>query len=235
MRIAICDDDKSQRDLIEQYVIAHSAEYQNIKTTTFSSGEDLLAALKQKTFDILLLDIELHGISGIETATKIRESNSDLIIIFITGYVNYVSDALKTNAFQFLVKPVKKDFFDEEFKRAISKYQNEHQKYVIRLKSGVTMLEVNDIIYIESSNREMYIYTKDRKHTKPGKIGDEEDVLTNYGFVRCHQGFLVNMKYILDIEKNNLILKNGIKIMLSKRKRLEVLERYNMYFARCSV
>ena len=229
MRIAICDDDRAQRELLEQYVSKYFTAYPKMRITKYSSGEELLVGVKQKKIDILFLDIEMTGINGVETAIKIRESDNDLIIIFITGYVNYVSDAFRTNAFQFLVKPVNKELFDKEFIRAIKKLQTNHHSYVINQKSGTTSLEVAEIIYIESNNREVYIYTKDKKHTKLGKIGDEEVALANYGFVRCHQGFLVNMKYILDVEKTDIVLKNGVKVMMSVRKRSEVIAKLNKY------
>jgi len=231
MRIAICDDDKLQRETLEQYVTEHISAYPNIKITKYSSGEKLLDALRSYKIDILLLDIEMGGINGIETAKKIREFNSEIIIIFITGYVNYVSDAFRTNAFQFLIKPVKQELFDQEFERAIKKYQNDHHKYVIVQKSGTISLEINEIIFLESEGRKINIHTKNKLHTKYGTINDEENTLLNYGFVRCHQAFLVNMKYILEIEKNDIVLKNGIKIMISVRKRSEVVTKFNKYLA----
>lgn len=138
MRIAICDDDERERNTVEEYVRAYQGIYPSIlfDISAYCSGEELLAAYQGGAkFDFLFLDIQMKDIDGIQTAQKIRKTNKHAIIFFITGFTQYISDAFTVNAFQFLLKPVKKDAFDREFQRALDQYFIEHKTYMFEDKS----------------------------------------------------------------------------------------------------
>ena len=236
MRIAICDDEQQQRTNIVSFIQPYQKDYPAITMSEFGCGEDLLAALEAgQTFDFFFLDIQMREINGIETAQEIRKNNPHAILFFITGFMYHVSAAFTLNAFQFLVKPVKKETFDREFKRAIHKYMMDHQKYAIEGKSRTVALEIKDITYLESSKHLIIVHTAQGEYVKPGKLNNEETRLRPFGFIRTHQAFLVNMACIFEILPEDVMLKDGSKVMVSIRRRAEVLQNYNRYLAGCAL
>jgi DNA-binding LytR/AlgR family response regulator len=238
MKIAICDDEEQQQNIIKQYILNHKDTYPSICISVFSSGEELLTSVKQgSTFDFLFLDIQMKKINGLQTAQEIRKTNKYAIILFITSFsfIQYFNAAFALNTFQYLVKPVKQDMFDREFQRAVNQYQLERKKYIVRSKPNIIALEVKDIVYLEIFKRNMLIYTKTKSYEKTGKIAEEEKKLTPYGFVRTHHSYLVNMAYISEIAEKDVVMTNGVKVMLSTRKRKDVLEKFIQFTARYSL
>jgi len=236
MLAAICDDEAYQRTKLAGYLEPFRSENPNLQIVEFSCGEDLLAAIHGgQVFDFVFLDIRMKEIDGIQTAQEIRRGNQSAILFFITSFTQYVSAAFTVNAFQFLVKPIRQDVFDREFRRAIQKHLLNHQKYVIQNKSRTVALEIPDITYLECSAHHIIVHTTGNEYVKSGKLNIEEQQLIPYGFVRSHQAFLVNMTHILEILPEDILLKNGAKAMVSARKRAFVLQSYNKFLAGCAL
>jgi len=232
MRIAICDDDKQDREKIRQYVMEHGNNIPSVSfdISTYSSGEELLYAHHDgASFDLLFLDINMKDINGIEAALEIRKVNKYTLIFFISGFTQYVSAAFALNAFQFLIKPVKKDSFEREFRRALKKYLMTCKKYVIESNQRATTLEIKDILYIECSDHKIIVHIEHHIYEKYGKLNDEEVSLAPFGFLRTNQSYLVNMAYISEITQTDVILTNGEQIAISRRKRTDVMCHYNRY------
>lgn len=236
MHIAICDDEAYQRAAIVSFIEPFLTKYPSITIAEFCCGEDLLAAAQAgQHFDFFFLDIQMKQIDGIQTAQELRKDNPAAIIFFITSFLSYVSAAFSLSAFQFLVKPVKKDTFEREFQRAIEKYLMDRQKYLVESRSRIVTLEIKDIVYLESSKHHIILHAGQREFIKLGKMNDEEKQLRPYGFIRTHQAFLVNMAYFYEILPEDVMLKDGSKAMISIRRRSEVLQSYSRYLAGCAL
>lgn len=117
MKICVCDDDKYTAEKIRDLIKEQTSEYQ---IDVFSCGEDVLAG---GSFDIAFLDIQMSGASGIDTAAELKKRFPDIIIIFISSYSDYVTDAFSLEVFQYLVKPVDRDKFCEVFHKALESYK----------------------------------------------------------------------------------------------------------------
>lgn len=233
MRIAICDDEKFYRDKIKGCLEEYITLYPEISIGEFSCGEDLIDAYDNgEEFDFLFLDIEMKEINGVETAQKIKTRDNNIITFFITSYVSFISDTFRVGAFQFLIKPIDKDEFRKDFNRAIEQYKVNNHKYIVKYKDLTIALEIKDIIYIEAYNRHLFIFDGINRYECIGKLKDEEKKLSFYGFIRCHQGFLVNMSYIKIIGKTSILLKDGEEIPVSKRLRPTIMEEFNRYIMR---
>ena len=236
MRIAICDDEKSCREIIIEYLNPYINEQNHITYEEFESGETLLASYHAgNVFDIIFLDIEMQGINGIQTAEKIRESDTNVIPIFITTHVSFISETLRVGAFQFLIKPIQRYDFDQDFKRALEKHKISRYIYKIQCKESIFALEVKDIMYIEVCGRHLCLHANEGQYEFPGALLAEEQKLLPYNFVNCHQAFLVNMSYIKRIDTDSILLKNGTEIPLSKHKRAHVKSKFNQYLSEVGV
>ena len=161
MKIAICDDNTEYIRLIAGLVAPYKEKYQ-MDLKTFESGEEFLKW--DEPFDIIFLDIEMKTVSGIDVAAKLRAENDDAIIIFITSHSNYVSDTFRLGAFQYLTKPFTEADFKLDFERAINTYMSKHKKFAVRFRDEITLLECQDIFFIEAYDRHLHIITSDKQY-----------------------------------------------------------------------
>lgn len=235
MKIAICENEQCQGELIKQYILEHKEYVPSIEVSVFSSGEAFLDAYaKEGEVDILFLDIQMDGINGIELAHEVRKNSKNTIIFFITGFTEYVSDAFIVDAFQFLQKPVRQELFDREFSRALAKHYTQNRPYLIENKTEIIRLTLQEIMYLEILAREITLHTTQGKYRKKGRLEQEEKILLPYGFVRIHRTYLVNMSYISMLEKGKVgkvILKNQLALRLGEGRQAEVMRRYNQFQA----
>ncbi|AFS78960.1 sensory transduction protein LytT [Gottschalkia acidurici 9a] len=230
MKVALCDDDKIFRDKIKNHLNTYIEEYPEIEMFEFCCGEDLLNSYNaEHKYDILLLDVELININGLDTAEEIRKLDKNVIIIFISSYTQYVFNVFSLNAFNYLVKPFTLEEFNEVLNKAIKQHRVNYFKYSVKNNESIINLEIKDILYIEGYRRHIKVFTEDNIYESVGKLKDQEKILKSYNFVTCHQGFLVNMAYIKEISKSDIILTNGSEVPISVRKRADTIKEFNRY------
>ncbi len=229
MKIAICDDEIEIGEQIKDLIRSQKTD---CRIEFYSSGEELLAS--EVVFDIIFLDIQMEGMDGLSTARQLRRK-TDALLIFITGIREAVFDAFDVSAFHYLLKPVDQEKFGEVFRRAVEVYQAGRQEpLVIRTGGRSLTLERKDILYLESRGRKVEIHRK----ADPAEIIEiyaNMDVLEEQlgeDFYRCHRGYLVNLAYIRDYDRESIGLRNGEIICLSRRKYDEFVKAYMHYLRR---
>ena len=230
IKIAICDDEANIRAYLSSLIEAQSCPCEVVE---YASAGDCLA--DHREFDLLVLDIELSpdrsGLDGMTLARKIRErtTRTQPIIIFVTGYEQYVFDAFDVGAFQYLLKPVDEEKFAHIFSRAVAQIGTAREKpgRVLTLQSANTSRTVplDSIYYIESSNHKVELHLKDGEFVCYAKIGDLELELQDQ-FFRIHKGYLVNLSYVAGYSKRSLTLTNGEELLLSKYKYQDFVKAY---------
>ena len=232
MKIAVCDDNKTARDNIVSLI---KKQVSDADITTFPSGKEMICFGKH--FDICFLDIAMETVSGMEVAKHIREeqekgSSTKSILIFITGYREYMEEAFDVNAFHYLVKPIDEKKFAEVFRRArreVSAAEAQNKKYVIVKSSGIQQkIFLKDIYYIESSNKKVIFRTKGGKLDTYGKIEEWEQELGNT-FYRCHRCYLVNMEKISAYSADTIWVISGDKLILAKKRYSGFIRQYMRY------
>lgn len=232
INIAICEDDPFYIDRLEKLCEGYR-ESIDLNIDKYMSGEELIEYCENSSikYDIAFLDIEMKQINGLETAKYLKAKNINAIVIFISGYTNYITNTFRIGAFQFLIKPFKESDFNEDFKRAIEKYREVHANYIIKFSGETSVVEYKEIKYIEGYKRHLMVYTEDASYECVGSINSEAEKFKIYRFIRCHQGYMVNFSYIREINKNNIVLKNGEEIPMSRRYREQVMNTFNLYLA----
>jgi DNA-binding LytR/AlgR family response regulator len=111
----------------------------------------------------------------------------------------------------------------------VQAYQKTVQSYKITHKDQTAILKVGDILYIETYGRNLRAYTGENEYEFVGSIGAEERKLRDFGFLRCHKGYLVNMKHIAGVNKNDFVLTTGAVIPISRQMKNEALNRFNRF------
>lgn len=236
IKIAICDDEEIMRTTIREYIEELISKYPDMLIHEYTSGEELVEAYKENhSYDILFLDIQMKEMDGVQTALSIKKIQNDILVIFLTSYSGYVKEAFQLKAFQYLLKPVQKKDLIIEFERAVKQYSINHYKYIYKFNHLVTSIDIKDIIYIEVQNHDIMIYTPTERYIKKGKLKEEEEKLKMFHFSRCHQGYLVNMKWIKMIEKDEIVLRNGKRLPISKRLTKDIMTNFTNYIMRYSI
>ena len=183
----------------------------------FQSGGELLQALE--SFDIVFLDIIMQELDGMKTAQIFRERASDQILIFVSSSREYVFEAYDVEAFQYLLKPVGDRKLKNVLRRAVLKTKSRSQEFIIVSRERQKKkLFLDDIYYFEIKGRMVYAHVAEGIFTYYEQIGELEDKLQDYGFFRCHKSYLINLKYVDGYNRQEVILENGEKIVIAKRR-----------------
>ena len=218
MQVVICDDDKEICRILEEKV---SLIIPEAKVISFYSGQELLKA--QIDPDILLLDIRMPGMDGMDVAVKLRDHGWKKILIFITGEKDRVFHAFDVQAFHFLVKPVRDEQLKEVLTRALSLLNEESkgsgtEERYISVKTITSHIRINhsDILYAEVFNRQIVIYTPKENIEYYGQLTDLEK-LAGRDFYRVHRSFLVHLKYVEMYNGKIVKLSNGKEVPMARR------------------
>lgn len=246
MNIAVCDDEENIRCLIGKLIGKQEGSYHIME---FSSGGELLQFWQQEgraRIDILFLDISMNDIDGMEVAKQIRAWKEEReepvwgslpLLIFVSGYSEYMPKAFSVNAFQYLMKPINEREFEEVFAQAVrecryleAKKEAEPRRIPIRSGKITRNVSIDDISYIESRNRKIVIRMREEELESYGKIGEMEEELQKR-FFRIHKGYLVNLKWVERYSRMEVQMKDGARLPISKYKYQDFVKAYLEYIA----
>lgn len=225
IKIGICEDEKEMQDLIESHLqnLLKNREY---KIEKYISGEELLQA-NFEDIDILLLDIQMGKLSGMDTARRIREVNSKMEIIFITSLIDYVQEGYEVRAYRYLLKPIEVEELKKHVLNCINEIEKNKNHYIlIKNKSNTYKIYSNEITYIEVQKKDMLIHTINKDFDVRYSLEKVEKDLNLDKFVRCHKSFLVNLTYVENIKSNIAILESGEEVPISRYRYKEVKEKF---------
>lgn len=236
IRIACCDDEKQQLELYKT-MFTNIEMRQDIKLNVeyFLSGNFMLERFQSEKnpFDLVYLDMDMDEKSGLDLAKEIRQNyHSDCLILFLTNYPKYMQNSFDVRAFQYMIKPVQFDEFERKF-NAARKYleKDDKNRVVLKIDADNVVFFTNEIYYIEKekSSKQFLVYLEDKCVVAKGVLSAIENQLLEQHFMRTHRSYLVNMKHIRRIQKNDLVLSNGNLVPISRRKEKELKQQFMRY------
>lgn len=235
-RIAICDDEsffaEELKELISGYMMEKGLVFE---IDTYSSGEALVKlGIEVVRYTAVFLDINMEKIDGIKAAEKIREVSREVFIVFVTAYVNYSLEGYRLDAVRYLLKS------NANFQSTVNECMNaimEKLNYSVAkrefdFKEGTKEVSLERLLYIESNlhKLEFYIMEDDMKiYTMYETLNALEDRLAANDFVRIHQSYLVNIKYIKNVVRYKVVLTNGVELVIPKARYTYVKEQFVSY------
>ncbi len=234
-RIAICDD--MEQDL--QYLASGVNKWARqekvlVELEKFFSAEKLLFRYaEQPDFDILLLDIEMPGMNGVELAKNIRQKNDHIQIVFITGFPDFMAEGYEVSALHYLMKPVSYEKLSEILSRAVDKLQKPDNSVMFSIDGEIRRVSINQIISVEAFAHTCLITTTDSSLEMKTSISAIEKTLYEAAaasFIRTHRSYLVGVRYIQSISKTDVTLDSGRKIPLSRSNYQAVHQAFIHYF-----
>lgn len=214
LRIAVCDDDKRFAAKLEDMVRQEAMRVGfSVETETYSDGDTLVADIeKGYRYELIFLDIEMERVNGISAARAIRNMDRSVLLIYVSGYEQYLKELFEVEPFRFLPKPVDDGKFCRYFQEACERIGETDAFYQFNFNKNIRRVALRDTVYFESRNRVVYIILDDgTEEYFYGKLNDVEKQLERscYHFLRIHQSYLVNYSYIKRMSFSDITLVSG--------------------------
>lgn len=233
-RIAICDDNELQRGILAEMLKEYFRRiYQKVELVGYNSGDTLAADMEENELhvELILLDIYMPGMNGIETARKLRQFHCNAEIVFLTASAEHALESYEVQAAGYLVKPVDMDRLAALLNQILWGGVELRKRIEIKWGRQYRYPYVSDIMYIEGTAHKSVLYLVDGSEIQTiAKISTLKGKIDDPHFLQCHQSYLVNMNHIADIQQD-IILSNGQVIPISVRRRTKTIETYHQFFS----
>lgn len=231
MRICFVDDDATQleylKKLIEEWT---SRNNENTDISFYHSSEEMLFENEGSyPFDMIILDIQMGDMNGIQLAKKIRETDSKVILAFISGADDYVFEGYEVQAIRYLLKPVKEEKIYDLLDYSKSRTEKKSEFLILSLSGEKVKIDHDSIIYFESMGHKILLNLTSGTHEYKYNIRDLCNELPESKFIRTHRSYVINIRYIRKIKRNECVLENGIRVPLSRNSYKEVNEKFINY------
>lgn len=231
IRIAVVEDEAKMAKTLLEYMERVSQKTGNIYVAdTFSSGESFLQQPEGK-YQLVLFDIILPGINGIEAAKKLRERDKDIGIVFITNMAQYAVKGYEVHAIDYILKPVRYPDFENKFLRAVKQVTAQMNEMVIlETTEGMLRCPVSELFCVQGEGHLVTYITEHGEYVKRGfSLKNAQKQLSRYNFIRISGNYLVNPRCIRNIGEEQIVVGNK-DIPISKARRAELLNALAAYF-----
>lgn len=202
MRVAIVEDNLEERERLIQLINRYAGE-QSVPVT-LTVYEDGIQAVDQyrAEFDVIYFDVQMPVMDGMTAAKKIRRLDKNVIIVFITNYVQWAVEGYSVQAFDFMLKPLSPFGFQEHFKKLLRQLESHQNSITIKSTDGIRKIALPDLYYVESEGHYLHFHTVDEVIDSIGTMKNTESELREQHFFRCNNGYLVNLNHVKAINGN---------------------------------
>lgn len=230
MRILICDDDRLFSAQLEKCITDyfHRNGLKAPEIAIFERGEELLGDTGER--DIVFLDVEMPGLSGIYIGNELKKKNEAVIIFVISSFSEYLDEAMRFHVFRYLSKPLERQRLFRNLRDALQVYHSTAAKLLIETRQGCYTVLASDIISIESLGRKITVHTIQGDYESLQTIKYWLGILNMNCFFQPHRSLIINMKYVSGFDHSVIQLcENRIKAYLTRRKYTEFKQAYLLY------
>lgn len=230
LKIAVCDDDKIlSNELVEIIEEFFRTIFIEQIIDVFYDGSTLANAYKNgERFDIILMDIEMKFINGIEVAKTIRKIDRNVILIYVSGHDTYLLQLFEVEPFRFIKKPINKSELNKALESAYNRIVEKDIYFEYQFNKCIGKVLLRNIRYFESLGRIVKIYDEKETHKFYGKLDVVEERVSNgkIPFLRIHKSYLVNFHYIDKFTYTKVILNDRKELQISKDRQRDIRKRY---------
>lgn len=236
MKIAICDDEiyfaGKLREILMQYLEERHIDFE---IELFSSGREFVElGVEMLQYQIIFLDINMKQMDGIETAKNVRAYTEESFVVFVTAYIDYSLEGYQVGASRYILKN-NLNFREQiyECMDAITKKMKCFlTRKIFRFQEGEKKIRIENILYIESKLHKLEFNILEHglaTYTMYGTLNEFENELEEYPFLRIHQSFLVNLKYIKCVTGYKVVLSNGQELTVPRARYKTVKDTFIAY------
>lgn len=223
LRIAICDDAKDILQRTQSLIEGWKNCDFRFHIEAFDNGDDLIASHKATPFDILILDIVMPLLNGIDTAREIRDFDKSVKIIFLTSAPEFAVESYTVKASNYLLKPVDPDKLYDSLLEICRELRSEPKSIAVRCYTTTYKVPLQNIEYVEAQNKAVQFHLTDGRMLQSfHPLYDYEVELTvKEGFFRCHRSYIVNLQQVDHYTQKELRMSNGVTIPISRSQQKE--------------
>lgn len=223
IRIGIVEDDAGAIDRLLSHLDRFQRDHgEKFHIGAFRDGADILAEYRPD-WDILFLDVQMPRVDGMTAARRIREVDSEVIIVFITSSPHYAVSGYEVDALNYLLKPVTYAAFEHEMSRIQTRLRRRSRRELLfTATDGVHhRVAVDDVRYVESVRHRVDLFTLDATFSIATTLKAMEAELAGDGFLRCHSGLLVNLRHVTGIDGSDCRIRGGGTLPISRPRKRE--------------
>ncbi|MGI6254400.1 MAG: LytR/AlgR family response regulator transcription factor [Acutalibacter sp.] len=216
-RIAVCDDQQEDRQLVQELALewAKSRGF-DVEVRQFSSGDAFLFQYTEdKAWDILLLDVEMPGCSGVELAKQVRRKNKLTQIVFVTGYSDYIAEGYDVSALHYLLKPVNREKLFSVLNRAVERLKRDGRSLLLELPEELVRVPLYQVEYLEVRQNYVTVHTAETAYTVKKTLTAMERELDDR-FFRVGRSFILNLSKVQKVTKREAVLLSGETVPLPR-------------------
>lgn len=227
--IAIVEDEKEFSEQLKQYLKQYGKENEmEFQVSVFYDGSEILEGYEPK-YDVILLDIEMPMVNGMDAAEQIRERDEDVVLMFITNMAAYAIRGYSVGALDFVMKPVNYYTFSMKMTRALKRVTKKALKpIVLNLPDGIKKIDAKEIYFVEIQNRMLHYHTRDGEIVLRGTLQSAEAMLADYPFAKCNHWYIVNLMHVSEVKKN-IVVVGGHELEISRRNKNAFLQALTEY------
>lgn len=233
LNVLICDDSGKQIILEKKAILNYQAVKKQVlfRIQTTTNTKDALKYVASNRVDIAVLDIEIDRKTGIDVAKEILARNTACKIIFVTNYDSFAYSAFEIEAFAYLLKPFEESRLCEQLDKIMLELQKEQlleryggSKLEMKFKGTTSCVRQEDILYIEKKGKNVVVVTDELEYEYTDNLKDLEKKLDTERFIRCHNGFIVNVNRIVSYRRTEVYVgEEEICIPVSKANTAKVV------------
>ncbi len=218
--IAIIEDEEAMSNQLVSYFAKFGKDYnESFSFAIFNNAETFLKNYK-KEYSVVLMDINLPGMNGMECVKKLRAIDDTVLVVFVTNLSQFAVDGYEVKAFDFIVKPISYYNFSLKLKRALSHLSSlNNYELIISTKDKKYFININQLIYIEIRNHTIIYHLVNEEIKGSGTLKSLYTNLKKHHFAFCNQCYLVNLAFVKGIDDGFLLINNEkIRIASSRKK-----------------
>lgn len=227
--IAVVEDEKECSEQIQKFLAQYQEENNvRFKVSAFADGTQILDGY-EPVYDMILMDIDMPGINGMDVSEQIRKTDQDVVIVFITNIASFAIRGYEVGALDYVVKPLQFYNFSMRLTRALKRSRaSQPRQIILTLPDGVVKLEVGQIYYVEVQNRMLHYHTTEGTFIVRGTMQSAQQMLEAYAFVKCNYWYMVNLRHVKEVKKNTVIV-GSYELEISRRNRTPFLKALTEY------
>ncbi len=205
LKVLICDDEPGMRMILRRFLERDPAF---TVTAEAADGREALELFEKHRPDVVFLDVDMPGMTGVEVARSISDLDPSACIIFATAHEGYRREAFEVYAFDYLVKPFSLERIDEtldriRLSRSLRMEKKESgpsvQKVMIRGRDGISFIDPNEILLLQREERMTVIYTADARYQSGDSLQEWMEKLDPDRFMRCHKSYIINLNAVTEV------------------------------------
>ncbi|MHB8127670.1 MAG: LytR/AlgR family response regulator transcription factor [Mobilitalea sp.] len=223
LRIAICDDNTSDLSnmvsMVNDYIVMRRNKYE-IECVAFQNAMDLIASMERgQRYDLVLLDILMPFMTGMEAAKKIRQLGHEVKIIFSTSSTEFAVESYSVDAYYYAIKPIWKEKLNILLDKVLSEIDiNAGSCILIKNKNGLTRIYINRLEYAEVIGRTIFYHITDGSvlEAAGSMVELEEELLSHLCFIKPHRSYVINMEHIDTLSQRDIKMRSHALVPMAK-------------------